>query len=71
MSAIVDYLGFLLDQFAFKDFAEILVVAWLVYRILLMYTGTRAFQVLLGFVFLVSVYVLSQAAGLRLIPYIL
>jgi len=71
MSAVIDYLGFLLDQFAFKDLVEILVVAWLVYRILLMYTGTRAFQVLLGFVFLVSVYVLSQAAGLRLIPYIL
>jgi diadenylate cyclase len=71
MGAILDYLGFLLDQFAWKDLVEILVVAWLVYRILLMYTGTRAFQVLLGFVFLVSVYVLAQAAGLRLIPYIL
>jgi len=71
MGAILDYLGFLLDQFAWIDLVEILVVAWLVYRILLMYTGTRAFQVLLGFVFLVSVYVLAQAAGLRLIPYIL
>jgi diadenylate cyclase len=71
MSAILDYVRFLLDQFAWKDLAEILIVAWLVYRILLMYTGTRAFQVLLGFVFLVSVYVLAQAAGLRLIPYIL
>ncbi len=71
MGAILDYLGFLLDQFAWKDLVEILVVAWLVYRILLMYTGTRAFHVLLGFVFLVSVYVLAQAAGLRLIPYIL
>ncbi len=71
MGAILDYLGFLLDQFAWTHLVEILVVAWLVYRILLMYTGTRAFQVLLGFVFLVSVYVLAQAAGLRLIPYIL
>lgn len=71
MSAIFDYVRFLLDQFAVKDLAEILIVAWLVYRILLMYTGTRAFQVLLGFVLLVSVYVLAQAAGLRLIPYIL
>jgi diadenylate cyclase len=71
MSAIFDYVRFLLDQFAIKDLAEILIVAWLVYRILLMYTGTRAFQVLLGFVLLVSVYVLAQAAGLRLIPYIL
>ncbi len=71
MGAILDYLGFLLDQFALKDLAEILIVAWLVYRILLVYTGTRAFQVLLGFVLLVSVYVVAQAAGLRLIPYIL
>jgi len=59
MSSVFDYLGFLLEQFAWKDLAEILVVAWLVYRILLMYTGTRAFQVLLGFVFLVSVYAVS------------
>jgi diadenylate cyclase len=71
MGPIFDYIGFLLDQFAWKDLAEILIVAWLVYRILLVYTGTRAFQVLLGFVLLVSVYVLAQAAGLRLIPYIL
>lgn len=71
MSAILDYVRFLLDQFSWRDLAEILIVAWLVYRILLMYTGTRAFQVLLGFAFLVSVYVLAQAAGLRLIPYIL
>lgn len=71
MEGILDYLGFLLEQFAWKDLAEILIVAWLVYRILLVYTGTRAFQVLLGFVLLVSVYVLAQAAGLRLIPYIL
>jgi diadenylate cyclase len=71
MNSILDYLGFLLNQFAWMDLAEILIVAWLVYRILLMYTGTRAFQVLLGFVVLVSVYVLAQAAGLRLIPYIL
>lgn len=71
MSAILDYAGFLLDQFSWIDLAEIVIVAWLVYRILLVYTGTRAFQVLLGLVLLVSVYVLSQAAGLRLIPYIL
>lgn len=71
MGPILDYLGFLLDQFSLKDLAEILIVAWLVYRILIVYTGTRAFQVLLGFVLLVSVYVLAQAAGLRLIPYIL
>ncbi len=69
MQAILDYLGFLgLD---WKDVAEILLVSYLLYRVLLVYTGTRAFQILVGFVLLVSVYVASQALGLQLIPYLL
>jgi len=69
MQALLDYLGFLrLDA---KDVAEILVVSFLLYRVLVVYTGTRAFQVLIGFVVLVSIYVASQALQLRLIPYLL
>ena len=69
MQALLDYLGFL--RLDLKDVAEILVVSFLLYRVLVVYTGTRAFQVLIGFVLLVSVYVASQALQLRLIPYLL
>ncbi|MFO7589240.1 MAG: diadenylate cyclase CdaA [Gemmatimonadota bacterium] len=69
MRAFLDYLSFL--RLDWRDLAEILIVAFLVYRILLFYTGTRAFQVLVGLVLLISVYVLSDALQLRLIPYIL
>jgi diadenylate cyclase len=69
MQAILDYVSLL--GFDWKDLVEILVVGYLVYRILLIYTGTRAFQVLIGLVLLISVYALAQALELRLIPYIL
>ena len=69
MQAFLDYLGFL--RLDFKDVAEILIVSFLLYRVLVVYTGTRAFQVLIGFVVLVSIYVASQALQLRLIPYLL
>lgn len=69
MQALLDYLGFL--RLDLKDVAEILVVSFLLYRVLIVYTGTRTFQVLIGFVLLVSVYVGSQALQLRLIPYLL
>ena len=69
MQSLLDYLGFL--RVDWMDLAEILVVSYLLYRVLLVYTGTRAFQVLIGFVLLVSIYVASQALQLRLIPYLL
>ena len=69
MQAFLDYLGFL--HLDFKDVVEILIVSFLLYRVLVVYTGTRAFQVLIGFVVLVSIYVASQALQLRLIPYLL
>lgn len=69
MQAFLDYLSFL--RIDWKDLAEILIVAFLVYRILLFYTGTRAFHVLVGLVLLITVYVLSEALQLRLIPYLL
>lgn len=69
MQSLLDYLGFL--RMDWKDLAEILIVSYLLYRVLLVYTGTRAFQVLIGFVLLVSIYVASQALQLRLIPYLL
>jgi diadenylate cyclase len=69
LQGILDYLTFL--RLDLKDIVEILVVTYLVYRILVAYAGSRAFQVLVGFVVLVSVYAVSQALQLRLLPYLL
>lgn len=69
LQGILDYLAFL--RLDLKDVAEILVVTYLVYRILVAYAGSRAFQVLVGFVVLVGVYAVSQALQLRLLPYLL
>lgn len=69
LQGILDYLSFL--RLDLKDVVEIVVVSYVVYRLLIAYAGTRAFQVLVGFVVLVSVYAISQALQLRLVPYIL
>lgn len=69
LQGILDYLTFL--RLDLKDIVEILVVTYLVYRILVAYAGSRAFQVLVGFVVLFGVYAVSQALQLRLLPYLL
>lgn len=69
LQGILNYLTFL--RLDLKDVAEILVVTYLVYRILVAYAGSRAFQVLVGFVVLVGVYAVSQALQLRLLLYLL
>ena len=69
LQGILDYLGFL--RLDWTDVVEIVIVSYLVYRLLVAYAGTRAFQVLIGFVVLVSVYAISQALQLRLVPYLL
>ena len=59
VQGILDYLTFL--RLDWMDAVEILVVSYLVYRILVAYTGSRAFQVLVGFVVLVSVTVVFHS----------
>ena len=69
LDGILNYLSFL--RLDWTDVVEIVVVSYLVYRLLVAYAGSRAFQVLVGFVVLVSVYAISQALQLRLVPYLL
>lgn len=69
MQWLVDYVAYL--QVDWKDLVEILLVAYLFYRILLLWTGTRALQILLGLVLLVGVYGLANYLDLGLIEYIL
>lgn len=69
MGTLLDYLAYL--QVDWKDLVEILVVAYLFYRLLLLWTGTRALQILLGLVLLVGVYGTANYLDLGLIEYIL
>ncbi|MEJ2370660.1 MAG: diadenylate cyclase CdaA [Gemmatimonadales bacterium] len=69
MGTLSEYLGFL--QLDWKDVIEIAIVSYLIYRILVLWTGTRAFQILVGLVLLVAVYAVAQLLELGLITAIL
>jgi len=69
MQGVLEYISFL--QIEWRDLFEILLVAYLIYRILLLWTGTRAFQILFGLVLLVAVFAVAQLLQLGLITYIL
>jgi diadenylate cyclase len=69
MRGVLEYIRFL--QIGWKDLIEILLVAYLIYRALLLWAGTRAFQILFGLVLLVGVYLLARLLQLELIGYIL
>jgi diadenylate cyclase len=69
MQSVIEYIR--LMQVGWKDLIEILLVAYLIYRALLLWAGTRAFQILFGLVLLVGVYLLARFLQLQLIGYIL
>jgi diadenylate cyclase len=69
LQGLQDYVAFL--QVEWQDLVEVVVVAYLFYRVLLLWTGTRALQILLGLVLLVGVYGLANFLDLGLIEYIL
>ena len=69
MGALIDRIAFLAP--GWRDVVEVLIVAVVIYRILLVFVGTRAIQMLLGFFSLVLVYVVSRILGLTLIEYLL
>ena len=54
-----------------RDIIEILVVAFVLYRVLLLIQGTRAVQMLIGIVVLVLAYVIAWLAKLSMITYLL
>jgi len=69
MDTILNFIR--LYQIDLLDLVEITLVAYLIYRVLILWAGTRAFQILFGLVVLVAIYVLAQVSGLRLIESIL
>ena len=69
MSRLFEQFGFLAPDW--KDLLEILVVAVLFYRLLVVLAGTRAIQMLLGLVLLVGTYVLARVLNRDLLQYLL
>jgi diadenylate cyclase len=66
----------ILDQFRFLEFGwrdaiGIIVVAYVIYRLLLLIHGTRALQMLLGIIVLVLVYAVAWVLKLTMITYLL
>jgi len=64
------------DQFrladpGWKDFLEIALVGFVLYRVLLLLHGTRAVQMLVGIVVLVFTYAVAYAVKLTMITYLL
>ena len=58
-------------QPGWRDVVEIFVVAYVLYRLLLLLHGTRAVQMLVGIVVLVFVFALAWVAKLTMITYLL
>ena len=56
---------------AWGDILEILFVALLFFRILLLIHRTRAMQILMGLLVLASIYLFSQLLNLQLLEYLL
>lgn len=58
-------------QFGWRDAVEIIVVAYALYRLLLLFHGTRAAQMLVGLLVLVAGYAAAWALELTTITYLL
>lgn len=69
MNSIFERFGFLAPDW--KDLIEILVVAAVFYRILVLIAGTRAIQILLGVLLLVGTYFIARILQFDLIQYLL
>ena len=55
----------------FKPFVEILILAFIFYRILVFFQGTRAFQVLKGMTYLLVLFLIAQLLGLDTLNWLL
>jgi diadenylate cyclase len=60
-----------LKEFRLLDLVDILVVSILIYTILLWFKGSRALQLMKGFLFLLILFVVSKWAGLYTIEWLL
>ena len=69
MSGLLDYIRFYLPDWV--DLLQIVVLAFLIYRVLILMAGTRAFQILFGLVVLLGVWVMAGILGLEMFEAVL
>jgi diadenylate cyclase len=69
--SFLDQFFFIFEQFGWSDAVSIALVAYVIYRVLLLLHGTRAVQMLIGIIVLVFAYVLAWALKLTMITYVL
>lgn len=69
MTTLMERFGFLAPDW--KDLFEILIVAVVVYRALLVLAGTRAIQMLLGLFVVILMYAAARVLDLQLVEYLL
>lgn len=69
MNTLMERFGFLTPDW--KDLFEILIVAAVVYRVLLVLAGTRAIQMLVGLFVVILMYAAARVLDLQLVEYLL
>ncbi|NIR46091.1 MAG: TIGR00159 family protein [Gemmatimonadetes bacterium] len=69
MQSLIERISFLRPDIS--DLIQIAVVAYLFYRLLLLWAGTRALQMLLGLILLFAAYALAEILQLELLRYLL
>jgi diadenylate cyclase len=69
VNGLMERFGFLAPDW--KDLFEILIVAVVVYRALLVLAGTRAIQMLLGLFVVIAMYAAARVLDLQLVEYLL
>ena len=62
---------FQITRFSFRDALDILLVAFIVYRVLLLIRGTRGFHMAVGLIFVIVAYYSTQAVQLRTVTWLL
>lgn len=61
----------LLSSLQLSDVADIGILTWVIYRVLLLIRGTRAFQMVWGLLFIVPIYLMARNFGLYTVKWIL
>ena len=69
MTGLIDYIRFYLPDFT--DLLQIVVLAFIIYRILIRWAGTRAFQILFGLVVLLGIWVMAGLLRLEVFEAVL
>ncbi|MGE5707024.1 MAG: TIGR00159 family protein, partial [Bacteroidota bacterium] len=70
MSYWLEVMRMFLENLRWQDFADILLVSFILYRLFLLIKGTRAVQLLRGLLLLFAAYMVSRALGLNTITWL-